>query len=136
MQVIFSMKNHQAMERIFIFQMMKLSVNTNEKKRIKIKLVKKENKIWRVLKKVKYKIITKKKGAIAIMIKDKVITAIILNKNFKQVLSKSLPIFQNIKQTKLLILILIKFCNRPQLGQRISLHLSSYRKYKLIIKNS
>ena len=79
--------------------MMKLNVNTNEKKRIKIKLVKKGNKIWRVLKKVKYKIITKKKGAIAIMIKDKVITAIILNKNFKQVLSKSLPIFQNIKQT-------------------------------------
>ena len=77
MQVIFLMKNHQVMERIFIFQMMKLNVNTNEKKRIKIKLVKKGNKIWRVLKKVKYKIITKKKGAIAIMIKDKVITAII-----------------------------------------------------------
>ena len=63
--------------------MMKLNVNTNEKKRIKIKLVKKGNKIWRVLKKAKYKLITKRKEAIVIMIKGRVTMAIILNKNFK-----------------------------------------------------
>lgn len=137
MQVIFSMKNHQAMERIFIFQMMKLSVTTNEKKRIKIKLVKKGNKIWRVWKKEKYKIITKRKEAIAIMIKGRVgIMVIILNKNFKVVLSKSLLIFLNIKLTKLRILILTKFCNKHQHGQRISLRPNSSRKYKLIIRNS
>jgi len=43
-------------------------VNTNDKKRIKINLVKKGNKILKVSKKVKYKIITKRKVDIAIMI--------------------------------------------------------------------
>ena len=136
MRVIFSMKNHKVMERIFIFQMMKLSVNSNDKKKIKINLVKKGNKILRVLKKVKFKIITKRKSVIAIMIKGKAITQIMLNKNFNKVLSNNQHIFLNIKRTKFRILTLTKCSNKPQHGHQINLHPSNYLKYKLIIKNS